>query len=145
MGSEAAEKKDLHHDREHIEKLLGNAGFDKGEIDRFFDADPKDRTDMLIDRYDPELGGRKLGSLLKLVRREGDPEKVADFYVDVIKGEPVPAQLLVLHTAGRPEWRKFDKIDKALKDYQCEFTTLTQAWSYYEDKEYCGCDRRECM
>jgi len=138
----AAEEKQEKSEEELLVNTLKNAGFSEEEIKKWKNMDPEDKSRMLFEKYDSQLGGRRLGALLRLIRSEAVPEMAADFYVQVLEGPAVPAQLLVIRTADRPEWRKFEKVEKALQDYQNGFDSLTEAYSVYEDKYTCGCDVR---
>lgn len=125
-------------------ELLSQAGFSDREIKQWLGMGPGARTRALLERYRPDLAGRPLAALLRLIRTEGVAEMVADFYVEVIGGPAVPAQLMVLKSAERPEWRRFEEVDRALRLYQSDFSSLTEAYSWYEDKKSCGCRKRGC-
>ncbi len=120
-------------------KALGMSG---GEIAELKKKSRSDLTEALIGAYDPGLAGAALGGLLRAIRALGEPEMAADFYIRVIKGPPVPAQLLVLQSAAREEFKRFDRLQDALAEYLGEFDNLTQAYSCYEDRYNCGCKGR---
>ncbi len=125
-------------------KFLVDAGLTAEEIRDIFDLNLEDRTRWLVARYDSRLGGRQLGGLMKAIVNLGGRERVADFLVGIIKGPPVPAQLLALRAAERPEFRTLPAVDEALKCYQGDFASLTEAYSWYSDPERCGCGRGGC-
>jgi len=130
---------------ENIEDLLLNAGMTESESKELLDKGLKERTEALISKYDSGMTGKPLASLLKAVKLYGEPGKVSDFLCDIINGPPVAGQLIALRIAEKPEWRKFENIDMALKLYQADFDSLTQAFSYYQDHYLCGCEKRACM
>ncbi len=138
-------KKADNENPEELGELLAAAGMSKGVIESVLEKDRQGMTAELISRYHPKLTGKPLASLLKSIKLYGEPGRVADFLCDVINGPPVAGQILALRIAEKPEWRSFEKIDMALKLYQADFDSLTQAFSHYQDQYLCGCEKRSCM
>jgi hypothetical protein len=94
-------------------------------------------TRELIGKFSAELKGDELANLMKAISRSGDPETAADFFIQVLKGPPAAAQLMVIRIAERPGWRRIPRLDQALAAYQSDFDSLTQAFSYYQDRAGC--------
>ncbi|MFO8056707.1 MAG: hypothetical protein R6V10_05365 [bacterium] len=128
-----------------IKQLLQDIGMTEEEIQSLCEKDRREQTEYLISRYHEGLAGKPLAALLKALKLYGEPELFADFLYEVINGPPVAAQLLVLHIANQPEWRKFEKVDTALKLYQADFEGLPEAFSYYQDRFLKGCEKRSCL
>lgn len=127
------------------QSALSAAGLSPSETRAWLKLEDQERTRELIARYDSGLEGAMLAGLLRSVKLLGRPVLVADFLCELIQGPPLAAQLLALRIAERPEFRRFEKVDLALREYQAEFDSLTQAFSYYQDRASCGCRSRACL